>query len=64
VTLRVPEDCTDDLRRFARELRTRQRSGPVPGTSLWQAISPSAETTPRLRGLGYKMLGVAMAWPR
>jgi hypothetical protein len=43
VTLSVPEDCTDDLRRFARELRTRQRSRPAPEPSRWQAISPSAE---------------------
>jgi len=39
----VPEDCIDDLRRFARGLRTWQRSGSVPETSRWQAISPSAE---------------------
>ena len=43
VTLSVPEDCTDDLRQFARELRARQREGPVLETPQWQAISPSAE---------------------
>src|SRR5438477_10303570 len=43
VTVRVPEDYAEDLRRFARELRTRQRNGPVPETPQWRAISPSAE---------------------
>jgi hypothetical protein len=42
VTLRVPEDYAEDLRRFARELRSRQR-GPAYPTSEWRRVSPSAE---------------------
>ena len=42
VTLRVPEDYAEDLRRFARELRSRQR-GPAHPTPEWRRVSPSAE---------------------
>jgi len=42
VTLRVPEDYAEDLRRFARELRSRQR-GPAYPTPEWRRVSPSAE---------------------
>jgi hypothetical protein len=42
VTLRVPEDYAEDLRRFARELRSRQRGSAYP-TSEWRRVSPSAE---------------------
>jgi hypothetical protein len=42
VTLRVPEDYAEDLRRFARELRSRQR-GPAYPTAEWRRVSPSAE---------------------
>jgi hypothetical protein len=42
VTLRVPEDYAEDLRRFARELRSRQRGSVYP-TSEWRRVSPSAE---------------------
>ena len=42
VTLRVPEDYAEDLRRFARELRSRQR-GPTHPTPEWRRVSPSAE---------------------
>ena len=42
VTLRVPEDYAEDLRRFARELRSRQR-GPADPTPEWRRVSPSAE---------------------
>jgi hypothetical protein len=42
VTLRVPEDYAEELRRFARELRTRQRGEPAPAPE-WRRVSPSAE---------------------
>jgi hypothetical protein len=42
VTLRVPEDCADDLQRFAGELRSRHR-GPAYPTPGWRRLSPSAE---------------------
>jgi hypothetical protein len=42
VTLRVPEDYAEELRRFARELRSRQR-GPAYPTAEWRRVSPSAE---------------------
>ena len=42
VTLRVPEDYVEDLRRFAYELRSR-RGGPVRPASEWRRVSPSAE---------------------
>ena len=42
VTLRVPEDYAEELRRFARELRSRQR-GPTHLTPEWRRVSPSAE---------------------
>jgi hypothetical protein len=42
VTLRVPEDYAEDLQRFARELRSRQR-GPAYPTPEWRRVSPSAE---------------------
>jgi hypothetical protein len=42
VTLRVPEDYAEDLRRFARELRNRPL-GPAYATAEWRRISPSAE---------------------
>jgi hypothetical protein len=42
VCVRVPEDYAEDLRRFARELRTGQRGEPssAPG---WRRVSPSTE---------------------
>jgi hypothetical protein len=43
VTVRVPEHYAEGLRRFAQKLRNRQRNGPVPETTQWRAISPSAE---------------------
>jgi hypothetical protein len=42
VTVRVPEDYAEDLRRFARELRTRHAGGPAPALE-WRRVSPSAE---------------------
>ena len=42
VTLRVPEDYAEELRRYARELRSRQRV-PADPTSEWRRVSPSAE---------------------
>jgi hypothetical protein len=42
VTLRVPEDYAEELQRFARELRTRQRGEPAPAPE-WRRVSPSAE---------------------
>ena len=42
MTVRVPEDYAEDLRRFARELRSRQ-SVPADLTSEWRRVSPSAE---------------------
>jgi hypothetical protein len=44
VTVRVPEDYAEDLRRFARELPTRQTSEPASVSALqWRRLSPSAE---------------------
>jgi hypothetical protein len=42
VTLRVPEDYAEEIRRFAHELRSRQR-GPAYPTAEWRRVSPSAE---------------------
>ena len=42
VTLRVPEDYAEDLRRFTRELRSRQ-DGPAYPRPEWRRVSPSAE---------------------
>ncbi len=42
VTLRVPDDYAEELRRFARELRSRQRGRTYP-TAEWRRVSPSAE---------------------
>jgi hypothetical protein len=38
----MPEDCAADLRRFSRELRTRQPGGPDAAPE-WRRLSPSAE---------------------
>ena len=43
VTVRVPEDRAEDLRRFARELRTRQAGRPTHPAPQWRRVSPSAE---------------------
>jgi hypothetical protein len=43
VTVRVPEESAEDLRRFAQELRTRQRHEPAYGAPEWRRVSPSAE---------------------
>ena len=43
VTVRVPEGHAEDLRRFARELRTPQPSGPANAAPEWRRLSPSAE---------------------
>jgi hypothetical protein len=43
VTVRVPEDRAEDLRRFAHELRIRQRHEPTYAAPEWRTISPSAE---------------------
>ena len=43
VTVSVPEDYAEDLRRFARELRTRQAGGPAHPAPGWRRVSPSAE---------------------
>ena len=42
VTLRVQEDYAEDLQRFARELRSRQR-GPAHPTPEWRRVSPNSE---------------------
>jgi hypothetical protein len=42
VCVRAPEGHAEDLRRFARELRTRQAGGPALATE-WRRLSPSAE---------------------
>ena len=42
MTVRVPDDYAGDLRRFARELRSRQQGGPAPAPE-WRRVSPSAE---------------------
>jgi hypothetical protein len=44
VAVRVPEDYAEDLRRFARELRTRQSGEPAAASATqWRRLSPSAE---------------------
>jgi hypothetical protein len=44
VTVRVPEDYAEDLRRFARELRTRQSAQPAAASATqWRRLSPSTE---------------------
>ena len=43
VCVRVPEGHAEDLRRFARELRTPQPSGPANAAPEWRRLSPSAE---------------------
>jgi hypothetical protein len=43
VTVRVPADSAEDLRRFAQELRTRQRHEAAYAAPDWRTISPSAE---------------------
>jgi hypothetical protein len=44
VTVRVPEDYAEDVRRFARELRTRQSGEPLAASATqWRRLSPSAE---------------------
>jgi hypothetical protein len=43
VSLLVPADCAEGLRRLARELRARQRSGTAGVTLGWRRLSPSAE---------------------
>jgi hypothetical protein len=44
VTVRAPEDYAEDLRRFARELRTRQSGEPAVASAIqWRRLSPSAE---------------------
>jgi hypothetical protein len=41
---RVPEDYAESVRRFARELRTRQGGEPAPASApQWRRLSPSAE---------------------
>jgi hypothetical protein len=42
VTLRVPEGYAEDLRRYARELRS-QGYRPTPPAPEWRRVSPSAE---------------------
>ena len=40
----VPEDYAEDVRRFARELRTRQSGEPAAASAnQWRRLSPSAE---------------------
>src|SRR5438105_15570798 len=43
VTVRVPEGRAEELRRFARDLRTRQPGGPTNAAQEWRRVSPSAE---------------------
>ena len=43
VTVLVPEDCAEDIRRFAQELRVRHRAESDPTPLRWVALSPSAE---------------------
>jgi phosphatidylserine/phosphatidylglycerophosphate/cardiolipin synthase-like enzyme len=43
VTVRVPEHYAEDLRRFARDLRTRQPGGSTNTAPDWRRVSPSAE---------------------
>ena len=42
VTVSVPEAHAEDLRQFARELRSRQHDSPAPSPE-WRRVSPSAE---------------------
>lgn len=39
----VPEDHTEDIRRFSRELRIQQGGGSARRTPDWRRLSPSAE---------------------
>jgi hypothetical protein len=39
----TPEDYAEDLRRLARELRTRQRDAPAYTETEWRRVSPSTE---------------------
>ena len=43
VTVNVPEDYAEDLRRFSRELRARRVSGAAHPAPEWRRVSPSAE---------------------
>jgi len=43
VTVRVPEGRAEELRRFARDLRTRQPGGPANTAPEWRRVSLSAE---------------------
>ena len=43
VCVQVPGDYAEDLRRFARELRTRQPGEPANAAPEWRRLSPSAE---------------------
>jgi hypothetical protein len=42
VRVLVPEGCAETLRRFAQELRKRQRAEPAIATPQWRKLSPSA----------------------
>jgi hypothetical protein len=42
VSVLVPEGCAETLRRFARELRKRQRAEPAIVGPEWRPLSPSA----------------------
>ena len=43
VCVRAPEDHAEELRRFARDLRSRQPGGPADAAQQWRRLSPSAE---------------------
>ena len=44
VTVRVPQDYAEDVRLFARELRTRQSGKPAAASATqWRRLSPRAE---------------------
>jgi len=43
MTVRVPEGRAEELRRFARDLRTRQPGGPANTAPEWRRVSLSAE---------------------
>jgi hypothetical protein len=43
MTVRVPGDYAEDLRRFARELCARRRAERAQTAVRWQALSPSAD---------------------
>ena len=43
VCVRVPEGHAEELRRDARDLRTRQPGGPTNAAQQWRRLSPSAE---------------------